>query len=318
MSLPVPVGPTAIQRTADQAREYLSSAKAPNTLRAYRTDWADFCAWCEGRGFAALPAAPETVALYISDRAETCKTSTIQRRLSSISQAHQAAGHETPTKAYAVRMVWAGIRRKLGTAQEGKAPAVTDDLRRMVATLPKTLLGSRDRALLLLGFAGAFRRSELVSLDVGDLELRRDGYVVTLRRSKTDQEGQGMLRGIPYGGHKETCPVRAVKAWLADSSILEGPLFRSVNRHGHLQPGRLTAQVVALVVKRCAESAGLDAERYAGHSLRAGLVTSADEAGVETRLIMRQTGHRSERMVEKYARGSNKLFRGNAAGQVGL
>jgi site-specific recombinase XerD len=309
--------PAALEETAAEAREYLAHAKAANTIRAYRSDWADFSGWCAERGFTSLPATPETVALYLTESARAVKTSTLQRRLSSISQAHQAAGHESPTRAYAVRMVWAGIRRTLGTAQEGVAPLVIEDLRNLVCVLPAGLAGARSRALLLLGFAGAFRRSELVSLDVEDLEWKRDGLAVTLRRSKTDQEGAGSLKGIPYGQHHATCPVRALKAWLADSGIEAGPLFRSIDRHGRMGAGRLSDKAVAGVIKRACEEAGLDPSRYSGHSLRAGLATSAGEAGVEERLIMKQTGHRSERMVRKYIR-SGALFRENAAGKVGL
>ena len=207
---------------AQRARDYAQAAKAANTRRAYRADWRDFTAWCEGHGRTALPAAPETVALYLTDLAGRRKTSTLQRRLSSIAQAHQLAGHaahDAPTRHATVRAVWAGIRRAKGTAQAGKAPVLTADVRAMVASLPDTLLGLRDRALLLLGFAGAFRRSELVGLDVGDLEAGRAGLVVTLRRSKTDQEGAGRKLGVPYGAHPDTCPVRAVQEWLDASGL---------------------------------------------------------------------------------------------------
>jgi site-specific recombinase XerD len=303
-----------------RARDYAPEARAANTRRAYRADWRDFTSWCEGHGRPALPAAPETVALYLTDLAGRCKTSTLQRRLSSIAQAHQLAGHaahDSPTRHATVRAVWAGIRRAKGTAQAGKAPALTADVRAMVATLPDTLLGLRDRALLLLGFAGAFRRSELVGLDVGDLEAGRAGLVVTLRRSKTDQEGEGRKLGVPYGAHPDTCPVRAVQEWLDATGFREGPLFRSVNRHEQVQPGRLSDKAVALVVKRAAAAAGRDPARYAGHSLRAGLATAAAMAGASERSIMAQTGHRSERMVRKYIR-DGQLFCDNAAAAVGL
>ena len=201
--LAAPPPPAAApEAVAQRARDYAQEARAPNTRRAYRDDWRDFTAWCAARGLPALPAAPETVALSLTDLAGRCKTSTLQHRLSSISQAHQLAGHAahgSPTRHATVRAVWAGIRRAKGTAQAGKAPALTADVRAMVATLPDTLLGLRDRALLRLGFAGAFRRGELVGLDVGDLEAGRAGLVVTLRRSKTDQEGEGRKLGVPYG-----------------------------------------------------------------------------------------------------------------------
>jgi integrase len=170
---------------------------------------------------------------------------------------------------------------------------------------------------LLLGFAGAFRRSEIVALDVGDLVVRREGLVVTLRRSKTDQEGQGVVKGIPRGRHAPTCPVRAVGAWIAAAGLTEGPLFRPIDRHGTIRPQRLADFHVARLIKRLAVACGLDASQYSGHSLRAGLATAAAAVGVAERAIMRQTGHRSERMLRRYIR-DGALFRENAAGKVGL
>jgi len=216
-----------------------------------------------------------------------------------------------------VRTVFQGIRRAHGTAPDAKVAAVTADVRQMVDVCPSSLLGARNRALLLIGFAGAFRRSELVSLDVDDAQFTQDGLVVTLRRSKTDQEGEGRKVGLPYGSHPITCPVRALRAWLEQASITRGPIFRYVDRHGNVGSSRLTDQVVALVVKRCAVTAGLDAARYAGHSLRAGLATAAAEADVSERSIMAQTGHKSLPMVRRYIR-EGSLFKKNAAAQVGL
>ena len=307
-----------LEVVAEQARDYAAAAKAPNTVRAYTADWNHFRTWCSSAGLNALPASGNTVALYLTSFAGQLKTSTLQRRLSAISQAHQVAGHETPTRSAAVRLVWAGIRRKHGTAQEGKAPALVEDLRAMMAAMaPRRrgqdwrLLEVRDRALLLLGFAGAFRRSELVSLNVEDLELGRAGIVVHLRRSKTDQEGQGRKIGIPRGAGM-TCPVAALQAWLADAGIKEGPLFRPVNRHGQLQAGRMSDRAVALVVKRRVQAVGLDPDQFAGHSLRAGLATSAAAAGASERAIANQTGHKSMAVLRRYIR-DGELFRDNAA-----
>ncbi|MFN3652635.1 MAG: site-specific integrase [Armatimonadota bacterium] len=307
----------AVRETASQARDYAAHARAENTVRAYRSDWRDWCAWCDARSCSPLPADPETVALYLTERIETAKVSTLQRRLCAISQAHQLAGHPSPTKHPIVRAVWAGIRRVHGTAQAGKAPTLTEDLRRMVETLGSDLAGVRDRALLLVGFAGAFRRSELVSLDREDVTVTRSGLVLHLRRSKTDQEGQGSKKGIPHGSAAPTCPVRSLQAWMRMAGIESGPLFRGVTRHGQLQPGRLSDRAVALVVKRAAAAAGLDPDLYSGHSLRAGLATSAAAAGASERAIMAQTGHKSVQMVRRYIRDGS-LFRENAAGQVGL
>ena len=307
----------ALATLGQRAREYARLSKSANTRRAYAADWDDFTRWCALRGASALPAEPDTVALYLTASAEGLKPSTLQRRLATISQAHQAAGHETPTRAAAVRAVWAGIRRAKGTAQQGKAPAVTPEIRRMVDALGGGLLGVRDRALLLVGFAGAMRRSELVGLDARDAMFGADGLTLQIRRGKTDQEGEGRKVGVPYGSRPQTCPVRALQAWLAASGVAEGPLLRSVSRHGKVQPGRLSDKAVALVVKRAAQAAGLDPALYAGHSLRAGLATSAAAAGASERSIMAQTGHKSVTVARRYIRDGS-LFRENAAAQVGL
>ncbi len=308
---------SALGAVSETARDYISQAKAENTVRAYRADWNDFFTWCSAHGLPAMPADPRTVTLYLSHLAATHKASTLTRRISAVSQAHQLAGLKSPTHAAAVRALMAGIRRAKGTAPAAKAAALTQDIRAMVAALPAGLLGARDRALLLVGFAGAFRRSELVGLNVDDAQFTADGLVVTLRRSKTDQEGEGRKVGIPYGSNPETCPVRALRAWIDGSGITAGPLFRSVNRHGQIQAPRLSDKAVALVVKRYASAAGLNATNYAGHSLRAGLATSAAIAGASERSIMNQTGHRSTTMVRRYIRDGS-LFRENAAARVGL
>jgi site-specific recombinase XerD len=309
----------ALAPTVEAAEAFAANAKAENTRRAYRSDWADFTAWCEARGLPSLPASPDTVALYVSDLASVGrKVSTIQRRLSSISQAHQLAGHDpSPTASSRVRTVFAGIRRTLGAAQTGKAAAVVEDVRAMVAKLPETTIGVRDRALLLVGFGGAFRRSELVALVVEDVEFVRNGLAITIRRSKTDQAGVGRKLGIPFGSKPATCAARSLRAWLDAAAITTGPLFRAVDRHGHVAREALTGRAVADIVKRSAERAGLDPTRYAGHSLRAGLATSAAAAGASERSIMNQTGHKSTTMVRRYIRDGS-LFRENAAGSVGL
>lgn len=210
-----------------------------------------------------------------------------------------------------------GIRRTKGTAPVQKAPAHIDHIRAMVRALDVGPLGLRDRALLLVGFAGAFRRAELVSLDREDAEFTSEGMVLTLRRSKTDQEAEGRKIAIPYGSNVATCPVHALQVWLEWSGITVGPLFHSINRHGQMQPGRLSGKAVALIVKKHAERCGMDADTFAGHSLRAGFATTAGRAGVEERDIMRQTGHRSTVMVRRYIR-EDALFRDNAAARVGL
>lgn len=301
----------------DQAREFARHSKAENTLRGYRADWRDFCAWCDQHGVSALPALPETVASYIAECAARLKVGSIQRRLNAIAEAHKAMGLELPTSAGIVRATLKGIRRTIGTAAKPKAAALTDDIRAMVDAADAGVIGLRDRALILLGFAGAFRRSELVGLDIEDCAFGKDGLTVTLRRSKTDQEGAGRKVGIPYGSNPETCPVRTIQAWIEAAALSGGALFRAINRHGQIQAGRLSGIDVARLVKKLALRAGLDATAYAGHSLRAGHATAAAIAGASERSIMKQTGHRSVQMVRRYIRDGS-LFRQNSAGKLGL
>jgi integrase len=239
----------------------------------------------------------------------------IQRRVSAIAAAHMAANLDTPTCTTAVHLCLAGIRRALGTRQEGKAPALTSDVAAMLSHVPAGLLGLRDRALLLVGFAGALRRSELAALNVEDLTFGEDGLKVLIRKSKGDQDGAGQVVGIVRGA--SLCPVAALEAWLKASGIISGPIFRCVNRHGQIQARAITGQVVALVVKRYAAAAGLDMRQYAGHSLRAGLVTSAVLSHVDLPSIQRQTRHKSLDMLMRYARLVN-VFEGNVSGRVGL
>ncbi len=265
----------------------------------------------------ALPASPKTVVCYVADLAKVAKPATIDLRLAAISAAHRAAGHDTPTKEEAVRLVRRGVRRTLGTAQRQVRPVTVPELRTMFQGLGTDPGGCRDRALLLLGFAGALRRSELVGLDLADVTEGADGLTVHLRRSKTDQEGAGRTVGIPFGSNPVTCPVRAWRAWLELSSITEGAAFRPVDRHGHIGTTRLSGQAVALVLKRHAARAGLDPAEVAGHSLRAGLATSAAAAGIPERVIAEQTGHKGMAMLRRYIR-EGSLFRENAASAVGL
>jgi site-specific recombinase XerD len=306
----------------DQVREYIRASKAENTLRGYQSDWRAFCAWCETRALCPMPATAETVAAFIAACAGHLKVGSVQRRLNAIAEAHKAMGLESPTHNATVRNTMKGIRRTKGVAPAQKTAALTADIRTMVDAADGGTIGARDRALILLGFAGAFRRSELVGLDVDDCAFGKDGLTVTLRRSKTDQAGAGRKIGIPYGSNPETCPVRTMQAWIEQAALSggpgsAGPVFRSINRHGQVQPGRLSGIDVARVVKKLAQRAGLDAAKYAGHSLRAGHATSAAIAGASERSIMNQTGHRSVQMVRRYIRDGS-LFRENSAGKLGL
>jgi site-specific recombinase XerD len=308
---------TRLENVGARAREFVRQAKAASTRRAYRADWADFSAWCAQYHRESLPARPDTVAYYLADRSARLRVSTLQRRLATIAEAHRAAGHESPNRHPQVRLVWQGIRREKGVAQVHKKPALTRHVRLMVGKLTDSLLGHRDRALLLLGFAGALRRSELVGLDVSDIAQAEEGLVITVRKSKTDQVRQGRKLGIPYGSNPETCPVRAVFVWLDSSGIEEGPLFRPVNRHGQVSEKRLSDRAVAEVVQRSLKAAGKSATGYSGHSLRAGLVTQAAMNGASERSIQEQSGHRSLAVMRRYIRDGS-LFRENAASQVGL
>jgi integrase len=300
-----------------QVREFIRASKAENTLRGYQADWRHFCAWCESRSLHPLPAAAEAVAAYIAECSGHLKVGSIQRRLNAIAEAHKAVALDSPTHVPIVRNTMKGIRRTNGTAPSQKSPALTDEIRTMVEAAGDGAIGARDRALILLGFAGAFRRSELVALDVRDCAFGKDGLTVLLRRSKVDQAGEGRKIGIPYGSNPETCPVRTMQAWIEMAALTTGPLFRPVNRHGQVQPRRLSGAAVALVIKRLTQRVGLDPAQYAGHSLRSGHATAAAIAGASERSIMNQTGHRSVQMVRRYIRDRN-LFRDNSAGKLGL
>jgi site-specific recombinase XerD len=320
--------PTVADQAADRARAYVRASRAENTRRAYAADWRNFTAWAASAGLAPLPASPETVGLYLAAEASRLRPGTLARHLVAVTAAHRAAGHQLDSRAAAIRETLTGIKRTHGTQQLGKAPVLVTDLKAMIDAQPDTLVGLRNRALLLLGFAGALRRSELVSLDVDDLDFTSDGLVVTLRRAKTDQDGQGRQVGVPYGRRLKTCPVRSLQSWLEVAGITSGAIFREITRGDRLanayvdksarQRGqRLSDKTVALVVKRAAKAAGLDPKRYAGHSLRGGLATSAAAAGASERSIMATTGHRSVQMVRRYIR-IGELFRENAAATVGL
>lgn len=279
---------------------YLAAALADNTLRAYRCDLKHFIAWG-----GTIPASPECVATYVARHALLLSSATLSRRVVAIGRAHSAQGLPSPTTAELVRATLRGIRRKRGSAQRQVAPLQKADVVRLVSGL-QGIRGARDKALLLIGFAGAFRRSELVSLDIEDVEFVAEGVVIRLRRSKTDQEGRGRIVAIPYvrGRH---CPCRALQAWLQVSGIEIGPLFRGVSRHDRVLPDRLTAQSVALIIKQRAAAVGLDPRRYSGHSLRAGFATSAAQSGAASMSIRAQTGHQSDATLQRYIRNS-QLF----------
>ncbi len=296
----------------------LAASVAPATTKVYAHDWSLFVTWCVQHGAVALPATPHTVARYLIDLSKDHKPATLTQHCSAIAGAHKAAGYEEPpTRSILVHKTLSGIRRQQGVAPDAKAPLTVADIRAIMrGHLPTGIKGTRDRALLLLGFAGAFRRSELVGIDVEHVEFVAEGMVVTLPRSKTDQEGVGRKVGIPFGHNAATCPVDALMAWLEVAGIDSGPVFRGVDRHGHIG-GRLTGCGVALLVKHYVAAIGRDPRAFSGHSLRAGHATAAALAGVEERDIMRQTGHRSTTMLRRYIRDGS-LFRSNSAAALGL
>ncbi len=297
---------------AERAVAMADAAQAPSTRRAYDRAWSGFERWTAARGLASLPAMPETLAMYLTDRAEAVKVSTLEQELAAIVEAHRKADVPSPTDNRDLQLVWKGIRRTYGKPKVGKSPVGVLDLARMVAELGDTPSGIRDRALLLLGFAGALRRSELVAVDVEDLAPNPDGFALIIKRSKSDGEGEGQRIGIPNGRRPETCPVLAIRAWLQLANIKAGPVFRSVDRHGNIGPERLGDRAVAEVVKRAAHAVGLDEKALGGHSLRSGLVTEAVRAGVSERAIMAQTRHKSLITLRGYIR-LGSLFLDNPA-----
>jgi site-specific recombinase XerD len=285
---------------------YISASLADNTRKAYRQDLEDFQHWG-----GSLPCTPEILAAYIADQAHSLSPYTITRRVVGISRAHVSQGFSDPAKTDLVRTVLRGIRKKHGKPQRQVAPLLKQDLLSILPLMQGTK-GIRDRAMILLGFAAALRRSELVALDTQDLQFVKEGLVIHLRRSKTDQHGQGRNIAVPYG-RTSACPIKAVQIWLEHSCISTGSIFRSVNKGGLVQPERLTTQSVALILKGYAQAAGLNPKEISGHSLRSGLVTSAAQIGVAAHKIQQQTGHRSMEMLHRYIRDAN-LFENNPAG----
>jgi site-specific recombinase XerD len=289
-----------------EVQAYISASLSDNTRRAYQQDLEDFHRWG-----GTVPSTPEILAAYIADQAHSLSPYTITRRVVGISRAHVSQGFPDPAKTDLVRAVLRGIRKKHGKPQRQVAPLLKQDLLAILPLMQGTK-GIRDRALILLGFAAALRRSELVALDTQDLQFVKEGLVIHLRRSKTDQHGQGRNIAVPYG-RTSACPIKAVQIWLEHSCISTGSIFRSVNKGGLVQPERLTTQSVALILKGYAQAAGLNPKEISGHSLRSGLVTSAAQIGVAAHKIQQQTGHRSMEMLHRYIRDAN-LFENNPAG----
>jgi integrase len=307
----------------DAAREFLKQQLSANTLKTHKSGWAQFVKWCQLNNAPSLPARSTTVADFIADRGGAgLRVSTLESYIAAISAYHRATGADNPACTPIVRDVMKGIRRKLGTAQHGKAAILTRDLDRIVHKLNEEgrcmTQRMRDKAILLLGFAGAFRRSELTALNVGDVEFAEDGMKVTIKRSKTDQIGAAHVQGILIG-ETEMCPVRAVKDWLDKYTpgAADSPLFPRVRRGGNITTDRLTPAAVGEIVKHRVMAAGLDPKNYAGHSLRAGFATQAILNGVPEAIAQGHTRHKSTAVFRRYVR-TGSLFRDNPSGKVGL
>lgn len=306
---------------AGQVAHSIDERMAPNTRTAYARQWAAFTTWANREGIAPMPAPPELVAAYCADLfASGAAHATIDQALAAISAAHREAGHhQAPTRHELVRATRAGQRRQRATAQRQVAPLTIGELRRVIVRIdPSTSAGLRDRALLLIGWAAALRRSEVVALDATDITPIEGGLALRLRSSKTDQEGRGDVVALPYGSDADTCPVRTLHAWLDHAGIVAGPIFRPIDRHGRIGWARLEGRAVARLIQRRVAATGLDPDRYSGHSLRAGFVTTAAAAGVSTRAIAHQTRHSpTSPVLHRYVRHASPLT-DNAVTQVGL
>lgn len=303
---------------SDKSLNSLSVTKANHTIDAYESDWNDFCDWCRYHHQESYPTTPETIVNYINDLADYAKASTIRRRISAISENYNASGEaaKNPCKAWIVKEALIGLTRLKGTVQKGKTPIYWEEIEEMISRMDlSSLQGLRDRAVLLLGFMGAFRRSELAGLDVEDIKKYPQGMVVTIRHSKTDQTSAGQQIGIPYLSNTSMDCIHALQEWLAASGITSGPLFRSFLKNGKVSSRRLSDKSINLIVKKYAASIGLNPEMYGAHSLRHGFATYAALQGVEERLIMKQTRHRSVEMVRRYINEAD-LFTNNPIDKI--
>lgn len=293
----------------------LQGAYSLNTMRAYRADWRDWAAWCKRTQNCALPATPRSIRDYLVDLAAGKKVSTLRRRLAAIARVHKQAGKPLQADDPVIENAMRRLAREKGAAPQGRDPIMTADLARMIKGVPNGLRGIRDRAILLLGFAAAVRRSELVAFDVNDVAWRRDGISITIRRSKGDQDGRGQVVDVVYGRRESTCPVRALKRWLEASKITSGPVFRAVN-HELAGEAQLSAKMVAYIVKRAAARAGIDPTLLAAHSLRSGHVTQALDNGADALKAQKQLRHKRLDTTTGYDK--RRGFDGNSSGKLGL
>ena len=286
----------------------LKNSKANNTLRAYKADFRDFSLFCQQNGFSSMPTDPKVLTLYLTQLSKYSKYSTLKRRLASISVIHKLNGHYLDTKHPVITENLLGIKRIKGTYQRAKKPLLINDLKKIIEVInkdknKKNIL--KNKALLLIGFAGGFRRSELVEIQYEDLEFVPEGVKIFVKKSKTDQSGEGMTKGIPYFSNPDYCPVVSLKKWIEEGDVKSDKIFDMSDRN------------VALIIKRYARVAGLDENKYSGHSLRSGFATSTAEQGAEERSIMAMTGHKTTQMVRRYIKEAN-LFKNNALNKIKL
>jgi site-specific recombinase XerD len=311
---------TDIKALQEETLKNLQNSKASNTVRAYKSDFKDFGLFCVQNGFKNLPSDPKIVSLYLTHLStKEVKLSTIKRRLVSIGVIHKMKGYYLDTKHPAIVENLMGIKRRKGTVQKGKKPILINDLRKILKVIDEQntedIKKLRDKSIILIGFSGGFRRNEIVSLDHEDLDFVYEGLKITVKRSKTDQFGEGSIKALPYFEESLYCPVTILKRWLNVSKITNGAIFRRFLKGSRLTNYRLTDQTVALIIKDYLNKAGIDSKNYSGHSLRSGFATSAAESGAEERSIMAMTGHKSTEMVRRYIKEAN-LFKNNALNKI--
>ena len=311
---------TDVKALQEETLLNLKSSKANNTIRAYKSDFNDFGLFCAQNGFKSLPSEPKIISLYLTHLStKEVKMSTLKRRLVSIGVIHKLQGHYLDTKHPSIIENIMGIKRRKGSFQKGKKPLLINNLKLLINVIDKDnneeIMSARDRSIILIGFSGGFRRNEIVSLDFDDLDFVSEGLKINLKRSKTDQFGEGSAKGLPYFDNTRYCPVLSLKKWIEISNIKSGPLFRRFSKGSKLTDNRLTDQTVALIIKKYLKLAGIESKNYSGHSLRSGFATSAAESGAEERSIMAMTGHKSTEMVRRYIKEAN-LFKNNALNKL--
>ena len=311
---------TDIKALQEETLLNLQNSKANNTVRAYKSDFNDFGIFCARNGFKSLPSNPKIVSLYLTHLSKNnAKISTLKRRLVSIGVIHKLKGYYLDTKHPLIIENIMGIKRRKGSIQKGKKPLLINNLKKIINVIDEynteNIKKFRDRSIILIGFSGGFRRNEIVALDYDDLDFVTEGLKINVKRSKTDQFGEGSVKGLPYFDNTQYCPVLSLKNWIEISRIRSGPLFRRFSKGTKLSEKRLTDQTVALLIKKYLKIAGIDSKNYSGHSLRSGFATSAAEAGVEERNIMSMTGHKSPEMVRRYIKEAN-IFKNNALNKI--